>query len=98
MVKFDFKTKQDEVLSNSIDLKNSPEKVDTNIVTMVKMLDFHGVNKVQVVISKGILFKKTVVINLYTFQDVVEFCENNETLVVNFVTKEEKEMRIYARF
>ena len=99
MIKFDFKTSKDDILGNTLDLSNDMDTVRTHITDIVKMLDFHNVKTVKIVIKKVALIspKREVVITLKSFEDVVEFCQCNEDLVVTFVTKSNGDMTIFTK-
>lgn len=98
MIKISFQTSKDKVLGNNLDFSNGIDRIKPNLVNIVKMLDFYNVNIVKVVIKKKGIFAKhsSVVVTLNTFQDVIDFCQDNEDLTVVYVTKYDNKMRIYT--
>ena len=98
MIKTSFETCNDKVLGNTLDFCNEINSVKPNIVDIVKMLDFYNVKVIKVIIQKKVIFakKSSVVVTLNTFQDVIDFCQNNEDLIVTYVRKEDNEMQIFT--
>lgn len=98
MIKTSFETSKEKVLGNTLDFCNEINRVKPNIVDIVKMLDFYNVKVIKVIIQKKVIFakKSSVVVTLNTFQDVIDFCQNNEDLIVVYVAKDDNEMRIYT--
>lgn len=98
MIKTSFETNNDKVFGNTLDFCGEIDRVRPCIVDIVKMLDFLNVRTVKVIIQKRVIFakKSSVIVTLKSFEDVIDFCQNNEDLIVTYARKEDNEMLIFT--
>lgn len=97
MIKTNYEINKNCDISSYMFFSNSIIQSATDISSVVNMLDFRGIDIVHIAIESKKLFKKNslIVVDLKTFEDVVEFCKKNEELNVDMVVRDKNRLNIY---